>query len=617
MLSPYDRTNLVDALKPPAGFVLDAAVGTSYTLDLEALLTAPVAFALYDALAEREERESERAVEPVALLEAVRRHADAITLFCQAGAIAVPARGRSVLAWLEDVVVECAPPASRIFHPKVWVMRFVDPNGTKALRVLCLSRNLTFDRSWDTVLRLDAEPQDANMKTRDDASLPLARFLEALPSLAVREPETARRQALASLADDVRRARFVPPPGFDEVRFWPLGIEGAEAPALDLPHRRVLVCSPFLAGGLLDRLTRAGSGHVLVSRPETLDRLGRRALSRFADVFVLSGDADVPTAAPAESDSQPTTLNGLHAKLFVLDGAGSSSVLCGSANATMAAFDGNVEFICELRDASATAGVDSLLEVDSYGPGFRGLLERYEPPAEPTSESPKEALDRSMDELSRAVGSLGWAAAVVEHGEAFRLTLTSGGPIPSPPDLRLRAWVWPITLGAEHYEREIALGKPVREAFPVSLEALTAFFAIRLEGTSGELSRSTSFIVNAKLDGAPEGRLNRILSAMLRDPERFLRYLLLLLNDPMDDLTAIGPGMVDGLFGSGRTYTGATGMPILETLVRALARYPERLTEVDEVIADLRRTGDGTDVFPPGFDGVWEAVWAARERLAE
>ena len=45
MLEPEGRQPLLDALKPPPGFVLDRAVGTSYSLDLLALLTAPLAFA--------------------------------------------------------------------------------------------------------------------------------------------------------------------------------------------------------------------------------------------------------------------------------------------------------------------------------------------------------------------------------------------------------------------------------------------------------------------------------------------------------------------------------------------------------------------------------------------
>jgi hypothetical protein len=43
MLDPEGRHLLLDALRPPPGHELDVAVGTTYTLDLYALLTAPVA----------------------------------------------------------------------------------------------------------------------------------------------------------------------------------------------------------------------------------------------------------------------------------------------------------------------------------------------------------------------------------------------------------------------------------------------------------------------------------------------------------------------------------------------------------------------------------------------
>ena len=48
MLEPQSRTLLLDALKPPPDYKLDYAIGTTFTLDLVALLAAPLAFALLD-----------------------------------------------------------------------------------------------------------------------------------------------------------------------------------------------------------------------------------------------------------------------------------------------------------------------------------------------------------------------------------------------------------------------------------------------------------------------------------------------------------------------------------------------------------------------------------------
>src|SRR5688572_25583087 len=74
MLEPEGRQLLLDSLRPPAGYELDRAVGTTYTLDLISLLIAPLGFALFD----REASDGRLIADPVALIEAVRRHADRI-----------------------------------------------------------------------------------------------------------------------------------------------------------------------------------------------------------------------------------------------------------------------------------------------------------------------------------------------------------------------------------------------------------------------------------------------------------------------------------------------------------------------------------------------------------
>ena len=60
---------------------------------------------------------------------------------------------------VEDSIVQVVPPqATRVFHPKIWVLRFTNATGEFTHRLVCLSRNLTGDRSWDTVLSTDEDP---------------------------------------------------------------------------------------------------------------------------------------------------------------------------------------------------------------------------------------------------------------------------------------------------------------------------------------------------------------------------------------------------------------------------------------------------------------------------
>ena len=170
-------------LRPPPGYRLDRAIGTTYSLDLQALLLAPLAFTLFGW----QDEAGRPGADPLALLEAVRSHADRIRIFCQAGQIAVPRPNQLLLNYLEHSVYEVRAPDRRgVFHPKVWALRFAPQEEGKPVsyRVLCLSRNLTFDRSWDTALVLDGEVTQRSYGYGDNR--PLADFIAALPDLATR-----------------------------------------------------------------------------------------------------------------------------------------------------------------------------------------------------------------------------------------------------------------------------------------------------------------------------------------------------------------------------------------------------------------------------------------------
>ena len=109
MLEPEDRQLLLDALRPPPGFAFDRAVGTTFTLDLVALLVSPVAFAMFDV----EGEDGRMTANPIAIIEAVRRHAERITIFCQAGQIKVPPDFRGAFAYLERSVIAVKAPQTR------------------------------------------------------------------------------------------------------------------------------------------------------------------------------------------------------------------------------------------------------------------------------------------------------------------------------------------------------------------------------------------------------------------------------------------------------------------------------------------------------------------------
>ena len=615
MLEPEGRQPLLDALRPPPGFVLDRAVGTSYSLDLLALLTAPLAFALFDrATADGDALE----VDPIALLESVRRHADQIDIFCQAGQIAPMKEHKPIVAYLERSVHGVVPPnGDAIFHPKVWLLRYRSGSGEISYRFLCLSRNLTFDRSWDTVLRLDGELKSD--RGGPDAS-PIADFIRALPTLAVNPLDGDRIASLSALADEVAGVTFTLPEGFREARFWPMGYDDVERWPLQGRVDRLFTISPFLTVPLLARLAARGRNHVLVSRPESLDAVGANALAGFAEVLTLSSvalaDAEAqPEAAPSDealAEAADHELQGLHAKCYVADAGGLARVWTGSANATTAAFTGNVEFLVELTGPKRSFGVEVTLGERPGQPSLRSILEPYLPTnAEPKQLTVAEELDRELDELRRWLGSHRFTAQVrTVDADLFEVVLTgSAARSRSATELPAGVTCRPLTTrGAS--QRVTADGRNLMVEFPgLSFEGLTSFYVFTARVSREGEHRQIEFVVNAELIGAPEDRRQRILASLLKNREELLRFLLML-------LSGMGQSgqLAEAAFGGGKwAWAWSESSALFEPMVRALARDPAKIDEIGSLMEELMKTPDGRSILPDGWEEVWEPIRSARE----
>lgn len=619
MLEPEGRQPLLDALRPPPGFVLDRAVGTSYSLDLLALLTAPLAFALFDRVSPDGERLE---VDPIALLEAVRRHADQIDIFCQAGQIAPMKEHRPIVAYLERSVHGVVPPnPDAIFHPKVWLLRYRSGSGELSYRFLCLSRNLTFDRSWDTLLRLDGVT-DASSSRPDTG--PVARFIRALPGLAVNPLDEHRVQSLDKLADELANVNFALPDGFRTAAFWPMGHDGVERWPLEGRIDRLLTISPFLTVPRLARLSASGRHHVLVSRPESLDAVGGNAVAKFTEVLTLSSTAVAdPEAQPEHppsderlAESTEHELQGLHAKCYVADAGSVARVWTGSANATDAAFGGNVEFLVELTGPKAWFGIDATLGDRPGQPSLRSILEPYTPAnAEPRELTLAEELDRELDALRRWLGSHRFTAQVqVLDSDLYEVKLRGidarsrvGSEL--PPGVTCR----PLTTrGAA--ARVVSELDGLSATFPgMSFEALTSFFVFTASARREGEHREIQFVVNAELLGAPEDRRQRILAGLLKNREELLRFLLML-------LSGMGESgqLAEAALGGGKwAWAWTESSALFEPMVRALARDPSKIDEIGSLMTELAKTSDGRSILPEGWEEVWEPIRAAREAVRQ
>jgi hypothetical protein len=621
MLDPRHRQLLLSALRPPVGYSLDAAVGTTFSLDLIALLTTPLAFAMFDWQDADGRLAGDPASghgDPLALLESLRRSADRIHIFCQAGRIKVPPIHQRLLVYLERSVIEVVPPSLKqnpdsghVFHPKVWVLRFQAPDKPACYRLLCLSRNLTFDRSWDTALILDGE-----LKERQRAfagNRPLSEFVAALPELAVRQDGVSERARLdvVRIADELLRVKWELPPNIHDVAFWPLG--------LGQNHRRrwpftdrlddLLILSPFVSEGFLERIrteVNTDAPVALISRTETLQALQPGIIARDWNAFALDEAAEAVHAVDGTESPEPAPeMTGLHAKLYVATAGHYARIWTGSANATTAAFNGNVEFLVEMLGARKSYGIRALLGTHDDPTDFRKMLVPFEPGTKATLPDPAAVhAEQVADSLAARIAALPWLAAVESESGAFFTQLRCDGQIDLPIGSTL--YCRPISLPGGN-AKEFAAGALSNTRFgPHAEESITPFIAMDLTVRNEECQHQVSFVVNAQLLGGPADRRERTLLHLLRDSQTLLRFLIMLLSaDPEALFEEMRQQALN--IGNGRRTTD--DLPsLLEYMLRALDRDPERLHEVERLLEDLKSTPEGQQLLPPGLEDIWQPI---------
>jgi hypothetical protein len=608
MLRPDERQHLLELLRPPAGSKLDIAVGTTFSLDLLSALMLPLSFAFFDW----EHEDGEPVADPLALLEALRRYGDRFTIFCQSGQIQLPRKYQPLVTFLEPCIYDVkAPDADGVFHPKVWALRFIAENGAIRYRVLCLSRNLTFDRCWDTVVALDGELTDRSNAIA--ANHPLADLITELPGLARHPLPRTRRQGIEKIADELRRVRFIWPEGFDEkeCRFWVAGLNGKIAAPFGTRHDKALIVSPFISNTVVcDFLDRTGKTH-LVSRPECLQELPRETLQRCESVSFLApeltdeSDEDAPAA-------KGEVLEGLHAKLFVIDRGWYASVFSGSFNATAHALQHNVEFMVELVGRKSLCGVEQFLRQAKGETNFADLLKSYDVNAPPV---PADATAQQLDDLLQAVKRAIDAAAPrlivtpADETDLFDLRL-EWGRAPHWPKANVKMTAWPITQQAETGQD---LEKPI--VFPrLSFRGLTPLIAFSVTSKIGHKERTAVFVMNIPMQGAPEDRQDRVVCSLIANRDQLLRYILFLLAG--GDEGAASSGELRRLLespGNG-TECGAHNPYLLETMLRALHHSPAQLERVSSLLEVLRKQEGSSELLSQDFQKIWEPIWEVAQQ---
>ncbi len=580
-------------LIPPQGFTLRQAVATSYSVDLDTLLSIPVALYYAQTL------EGKLQGKDVQIIRAIRHTASLLTIYHQEGQLKVPRSAKDIYAYFEDALIPLLPTdAFASFHPKTWILRYdnsEDPEDV-IFRLIVLSRNLTFDRSWDVAAFLEGKPALKPLP-RNQPLVDFFRWLDRQKTFPNSE----------SFLDELSRVSFVVPDDFDDFAFHPIGIPGYETnPTAARKSARLMCMSPFLHPKAIETLVdNCDEAPLILSRRTELERLSKTLLTKLQSYCLSDVVVDGERLSSAEDGDGEPMEQDLHAKVFLFDNDAFTTWFLGSANATKAAFDRNVEFMLELKGLSPGTRLNKvckqLLGNDETGELFTPFTPDEGGKADDEEQRRRVALRTLEYAVLKAKMNGDVTVSANEINYDFMLALDFRRIV---EEHAFSVKVRPFVHGME--EQSVVFGQLNTLAFlNISETSLSSF----LHFTISDRDIGSEFLIRIHVAGIPSTRLDNIFKSIINSRDKFFTYLRFLLTDELskEDFEATPPKKAK------QPANGASWdfeMPIFEQLLVTASRNPQRLREVDRVITSLRESnGDG--VIPQDFLSLWEIFKAA------
>lgn len=599
--SNQDRMNYSSLLLPPPGFVLDQAIGTTYSLDLETLTAVSIALGL------KEDMDSNLLRNPISMLNALQKVTDKILIFCEAGQIKASDKASPLMILMEKMVIPVALPKERkgsaypSFHPKTWVLRYVNPEGEKRYRFAVLSRNLTFDRSWDISFSMDSSDEIY----QPDKTAPIVAFLNYLRDRIGNTVQDFRRKrsTIKEFAKDLNYVSFV----LDNHEFgenftiMPLGIGEAaydigKDPLLcqdkwsrDYSFQDLVVFSPFLSASLIEEWNRpehdiAGTNRTLITRRSELSKVTAAQTSRFK-VYVLKDDIVEGEEYISEADDDKQRQD-IHAKIYLRRKYSDTDLYLGSMNASYAATNQNVEMMVRLSTKKRYLNSERFLRELFCGEadGKENPFEEVKIRNEKTDDSVDETmlLERIVKEICRRK----MQAVITENSEKYDVRVMIAG---DASDEWRNVSIAPL-------RRNVYTEFAQEMVFPeMDILQLTEFFRIRIQGQKDQITR----IIMIPTSGFPEDRENAVVNTIVKDKRSFIEYVAFVLGEDYL-ITMLEERTLNssGIWGSDSGRIPA----LYEKMLKTALEEPERLKEIEYLL----RMIEDKEIIPDEFRELYE-----------
>lgn len=563
-----------DLLSPTYGYTTDFAMGMTYSLSFDAMLTAYLAFGMLGDMDE------ESMQSPYLLLDAITKCSDKVVVFCNKGGIAVPPSIRKVYSLMERNIFEVFDKYNikANFHPKLWLIREISNNDKREvlLKLIVTSRNLSYTDTIDCIASLTGKVGPASV--RNEKHLPLIQFIESV----VKESNICdeQKKLVLKLANDLERVEsFDVDTPFDDYDFFPYLFDydfGLGSVEDYLVGTESIIVSPFVDKKMLARLNPENKcKRILITRKEYVDKDIFNMFANKGGIYVTLDDL-----ASRGMD--------LHAKMYqIWNNRNEQYLYLGSANATTTAFERNGEFLLRLKYRYGNTRSAQLLgdfyEKDNKDSRFMLLNE----PNDNASTTMKwDAAESAMKTLMCAEDI---KARITHHRHGgYSVTVVS-----NERELANDVFIAPLQK-KEMMQRWT--GKVVFE--DMNIDELSEFYI--LAATSADGVRHEA-IVKIETSGMPAERDKNIVKGIIKTKNDFYRYIELMLTDaPLQYISS--ELLPRKTVGTGNESDERMDFPNLyEKMLRIAATNPKQIYDIEALVDRL-----GDDVVPSSFTKMYK-----------
>ena len=560
-----------DLLSPCPGYITDFAVGMTYSLSFEALLTAQLAFGMLGDIDENSIHN------PHLMLDAIAKSSDKVIVFCNKGGIAVPPTIEKVYSLMEKSVVEVFDKKNHKanFHPKLWLIREVNRSDKSdvQMKLIVTSRNLAYTDNLDCVVCMTGKVkkrENRNVKHR-----PLASFINAVAKFSV--VDERQRMQVRKLADDLEYVpHFDVDAPFDDYCFCPylFGKDfGLDDYRTYLTGTENIIVSPFIDDATVGQLS-CNRRHTLITRKEYVSR-------HVFDMFAGAGGVYIAL------DDLASCGMDLHAKMYyVWNGRNSQYLYLGSANATSTAFSRNGEFLIGLKYKYGNSQTARFLQEFCQDGDSESKFTRLVEPMEKVSAHNWDSAETAMKELMCAEDL---KARVVHHRDgSYSIIVSSEFKV-----LDNDVFVAPL-------QRFDLLQKWTGNVVFANLKAedLSEFFIMSATTNDGVCHKAT---VKIAVEGIPSERDAAIYKRIISNTKNFFSFLELMLTDTPLQYISIEMLEKKENKNNGTVSESISFGGLYEKMLKIAADNPAMILEIGKLIDRLEG-----DVVPSGFKHLYK-----------